>query len=121
DADGGRRITSFPGRVGPGQLEEALLYYVAAPGKERGALQPRFAEAGVEAVRFLVGKLRASDRDARVAAYELIGALVERRFLFEPDAKAEERDLMLAPIETWWQEQKAKLRWEETKGRFVAG
>jgi hypothetical protein len=121
DGDGGRKITSFPGRVGPGQLEEALLYYMTAPGKERGALQPRFAEAGVEAVRFLVGKLRASDRDARVAAYELIGALVARRFLFEPDAKAEERDLMLVPIETWWQEQKGKLRWEKTKGRFVAG
>ena len=28
---------------------------------------------------------------------------------------------MLVPIETWWQEQKGKLRWEETKGRFVAG
>lgn len=121
DPHGGRRITSFPGRVGPAQLEEALLYYVTAPAAERRTLQPRFAEAGTEAVRFLVGKLRASDREARVAACGLLEALVEKRFLFEPDAKPEERDLMLVPIEAWWQEQKAGLQWDEKKGRFVTG
>jgi len=118
DPQSGRRVTSFPGRVEAGQLEEALLYFVGAPEAERRTLAPRFAEAGVPAVGFLVGKLRSSDREARSAACWLLGALVEKRFLFEPDAKPEERDLMLVPIEAFWQENKARLRWDEAKTRF---
>lgn len=121
DPHGGRRVTEFPGRVGPGQLEEALLYYLGVAAAERKALAPRFAEAGTETVHFLIGKLRASDRDARVAAWELIEGLVEKRFLFDPDAKPDERDLMLTPVETFWTEQGSKLRWDDAKRRFVVG
>jgi hypothetical protein len=119
DPHGGRRITEFPTRVGPGQLEEALLYYVTAPAAERRALAPRFAEARAAAVGFLVGKLRASDRGARAAAYELLEALVERRFLFDPDGEPEERDVMLVPIEGFWKEQGQRLVWDDAKGRFA--
>jgi hypothetical protein len=121
DPHGGRKVTSFPTRVGPAQLEEALLYYATAPPAERSKLAPRFAEAGPQAVRFLVGKLRANDRDARVAAYELLDVLVEKRFLFDPDAKPEDRDLMLIPIEAFWQERGSRVVWDEAKGRFVTG
>jgi len=121
DPDGGRIITVFPGHVGPAQLEEALLYYMTAPAAERRTLGPRFAEARTATVGFLIGKLRASDRDARAAAYELLGLLVEKRFLFEPDAKPEDRDVMLAPIEAFWQEQRSRIAWDEAKGRFTEG
>ncbi len=121
DPHGGRKVTSFPGHVGPGQLEEALLYYITAPAAERRALAPRFAEARTDAVGFLVGKLRASDREARLAAFGLLETLVEKRFLFEPDAKPEERDLMLVPIEAFWRERGSRLVWDEKKGRFVIG
>jgi hypothetical protein len=120
DPRGGRRITEFPGRVGPGQLEEALLYYAAAPTAERKTLVARFPEAKQAAVGFLVGKLRASDRDLRVAAWELLQALVEKRFLFDPDANAEDRDIMIGPIEAFWQEHKAGIAWDEAAGRFRA-
>jgi len=120
DPQSGRRVTSFPAKVGTGQLEEALLYFATAPEAERRTLAPRFAEAGTPVVGFLVGKLRASDRDARAAAVALLEALVEKRFLFDPDAKADERDLMLVPIEAFWQEHKARLRWDEAKRRFAA-
>jgi hypothetical protein len=118
DPRGARRITQFPGRVGPGQLEEALIYYAAAPAAERAKLAPRFAEAQAAAVGFLVGKLRASDRDLRVAAWELLQALVEKRFLFDPEGTPDDRDVMIGPIEAFWQEQKGKLAWDEATGRF---
>ena len=120
DPDSNRRVKKFPAQVGAAQLEEALLYYVAAPPAERTTLASRFAEAGTPTVGFLVGKLRSSDRESRRAAWELTQALVEKRFLFDPDAKPEERDVMIAPIEGYWQEHRGKIRWDAAKARFTA-
>jgi hypothetical protein len=120
DPDSNRRVKSFPDRVGTAQLEEALLYYVTAPAAERRNLAPRFAEAGTAVVGFLVGKLRASDREARCAAWELTQALVEKRFLFDPDARPEDRDVMIAPIEAYWQGHRSGMRWDAEGGRFAA-
>jgi hypothetical protein len=119
DPDSNRRVKKFPAQVGAAQLEEALLYYVTARPPERERLRPRFAEAGTPAVGFLVGKLRSSDVESRRAAWELTQALVEKRFLFDPDAKPEERDVMIAPIEGYWQEHRSRIRWDASKGRFA--
>jgi hypothetical protein len=120
DVDRERRRAAFPARVGPGQLDEALAYYLSAPEAERKTLAPRFAEAGAEAVGFLVGKLRAPERGTRGRAYELLEALVSKRLLFDPGASAEERDLMLAPIEAFWRDEGAALRWDDVRRRFVS-
>jgi hypothetical protein len=121
DPDSNRKVTRFPDRVGTAQLEEALLYYVTAPPAERAKLAPRFADAGAPLVGFLVGKLRSSDRESRRGAAELMEALVEKRFLFDPDASPEDRDVMIAPIDAYWQEHRAKVRWDAAKARFVVG
>ena len=47
--------------------------------------------------------------------------LVEKRFLFDPDASPDERDVMLAPIEAFWKEHGKKLLWDDQKSRFVEG
>ncbi len=119
DPDSNRKVARFPQRVGTAQLEEALLYYVTAPPPERKALAPRFAEAGAPVVGFLVGKLRASAPDARRAALELMEVLVEKRFLFDPDATAGDRDVMIAPIDAYWQQNRDRIRWEAAKARFT--
>lgn len=117
--DGNRRVARFPDRVGTMQLEEALLYYTTAAPDERRTLAPRFAEAGTAAAGFLVGKLRASDRESRCAAWELTDTLFDKRFLFDPNATAEQRDVMLMPIETYWQEHREKIQWDGEKHRFA--
>jgi len=119
EIDRKRLRAAFLARVGPKQLPKAFECYVLAPTRERRTLAPRFGEAGAEAVGFLVGKLRSPEIGTRAAAYELLGRILERPILFEPGANLDQRDIMLAPIETFWKEEGARLRWDAAKARFV--
>jgi len=101
----------------PDTIEGWFDLYVATRAEERPALLPKLAQR--EAVGVVIAKLRDGRQPVREAAYELLGLLVDRPFLFEPVAPLDERLVMLGPIDAFWKEKGEKLEWDAERARFV--
>jgi hypothetical protein len=101
----------------PDTIEGLFDLYVATRTEEREALVPKLAKR--EAVGLCVARLRDDRQPVRAAAFELLSRLVEKPFLFDPAGTYDERDMMLGPIEGFFEEKGGRLEWDEAKGRFV--
>lgn len=117
----GRQATTRGGDKTPASIERLFRDYVQLGADGRLRKRAEFGRAGRESVGLFVRKLSSSDVAVRRAARELLDALVERRFLFEPDRPRSERKLMIVPIENFWRREGHRLRWDAKRGLFVLG
>jgi len=108
----------FPDPSTPEGLERAFAFYLAYKPAAREAVRARFGAAGPAALRLFAGRLRAPDLATRDAAWELLGALLEKPLLFDPRAAEEERTIMLAPIDGYLAARGDRLAWNPGSGRF---
>ncbi len=97
-------------------LSRAFGRYHEAKPAERQKIVPRLGAGGARVVPYVVRRLKDRRPAVRASAFELLGRLVAKRFLFDPRASAEERAMMLAPIESY--AMTAKLSWNLKTSRF---
>jgi len=109
----------FPDPAAPGGLARAFDYYVAARADVRDELAARFGPAGLPAIAHCVAALRDASLERRTAAIDLLGRLVEKRFLFEAAFAEADREVMLVPIEEFLAREAPALRWDPSRRRFV--
>ncbi len=122
--DGPRRkaaVTSkekFPDVTTQGGLARAFFQYVDFKAEQRASLLPEFSNAGPRAIGLFIEKLRDKRISVRRGAMDLLNRLLTKPLLFDPGAKADEREMMLMPIDAWWKRAGAALRWDPVRGKF---
>jgi len=102
-----------------GGLSRAFFQYVDVKAERRAVLLAEFPKAGARAIGLFIEKLRDKREPVRRAAYDLLGKLLDKRLLFDPDAEGEMRAMMLGPIDTWWKRRGDDLKWDTERGKFV--
>jgi hypothetical protein len=115
--DGGGE--KFPDLTKPAELARAFDFYVAFNPRSRAKVRREFGKAGPAAVALFVEKLSDHRELVRSTAFELLTALVDRAFFFDPAAALHQREIMLRPIRAWWGRDGTRLRWDDKAGKFV--
>ena len=109
----------FPDVTKAKGLARAFFQYKDFKPDQRAAILLEFGKAGPAAVGYFIEKLKDKRESVRRAALELLEKLLAKRILFDAKADAEERAIMLAPIEAFYRERGKTLRWDADRNQFV--
>jgi len=89
----------FPDVTTDRGLSRAFDQYREFKPEQRAVVVGEFGKAGPAAIGYFIGKLKDERFSVRRTAVELLTKLLDKRLLFDPAAEADEREMMLAPIE----------------------
>jgi len=109
----------FPNVVTVKNLKRAFEAYLLSRPAARATVRARFAGAGTASLALFVDRLADPEEVVRVAAHELLTALLDHPLLFDPKAPREDRKMMVHAVRTYFQSNRERLAWDADSARFV--
>lgn len=113
------RAARFPPVVSEKNLKRAFEAYLLATPTRRAQVRARFGGAGVVAIGLFVERLGDPQLEVRVAALELLTALLAHPLLFDPNAPREDRKMMVHAVRVFYEANRTRLAWDPTRSMFV--
>jgi hypothetical protein len=109
----------FPDVTTAKGLARAFFQYKDFKREQRAVILVEFGKAGPSAVGFCIEKLKDGRESVRRAAFDLLTRLLAKPLLFDVAAEADDRAIMLGPIEAFYRARGKELRWDVARRQFV--